>query len=79
MGVTFTNINEKGKFQVTDSSKFPEPLKQLNELLNGREFLELIEYVTGMPAPAARTPSSSAAGCTRPAPAGTSTSTSTST
>jgi Rps23 Pro-64 3,4-dihydroxylase Tpa1-like proline 4-hydroxylase len=49
MGVTFTNINEKGKFQVTDSSKFPEPLKKLEEVLNGREFLELIEYVTGMP------------------------------
>ena len=49
LGVTFTNINEKGKFQVTDSWKFPAPLKQLEELLNGREFLELIEHVTGMP------------------------------
>ena len=29
LGVSFTNINEKGKFQVTDSAKFPAPLKQL--------------------------------------------------
>jgi len=49
MGVTFTNINEKGKFQVTDSKLFPEPLKKLEEVLNGREFLDLIEHVTGMP------------------------------
>lgn len=49
MGVTFTNINEKGKFQVVDSKLFPQPLKQLEEALNGREFLELMEYVTGMP------------------------------
>src|SRR4051794_14302242 len=49
MGVTFTNINEKGKFQVTDSKLFPEPLKKLEELLNSREFLDLIEHVTGMP------------------------------
>ncbi len=49
MGVTFTNINEKGKFQVTDSSKFPGPLKQLNDLLNGKDLLELFEHVTGIP------------------------------
>jgi hypothetical protein len=48
-GVTFTNLNEKGKFQVTDSQLFPEPLKKLEQLLNGREFLDLLEYVTGMP------------------------------
>jgi len=49
LGVTFTNINEKGKFQVSDSRKMPPALKLLNDLLNGREFLELMEYVTGMP------------------------------
>lgn len=49
VGQTFTNVNEKGKFQVTDSKLFPEPLRQLGEFLNGREFLDLIEYVTGMP------------------------------
>jgi len=48
MGVTFTNINEKGKFQVTDTGKFPQPLKQLNDLLNGKDFLQLIEFVTGI-------------------------------
>jgi hypothetical protein len=49
VGQTFTNVNEKGKFQVTDSNLFPAPLKAVSEFLNGREFLELIEYVTGMP------------------------------
>src|SRR4028119_2395867 len=49
LGVTFTNINEKGKFQVTDPRVMPEPLQRLNGLLNGREFLDLIEHVTGMP------------------------------
>lgn len=48
MGVTFTNINEKGKFQVTDTKIFPEPLKQLNDLLNSPDFLKLIEHVTGI-------------------------------
>jgi hypothetical protein len=48
LGVTFTNINEKGKFQVTKPEVFPAPLKQLYDLLNGREFLGLIEHVTGM-------------------------------
>ena len=48
MGVTFTNINEKGKFQVTNASMFPAPLKQLNDLLNGRELLTMFEHVTGM-------------------------------
>jgi hypothetical protein len=48
LGVTFTNVNEKGKFQVTDTRKMPAPLKQLNDLLNGKEFLQLMEYVTGM-------------------------------
>src|SRR4051812_43931217 len=49
MGVSFTNINEKGKFQVTDSSLYPQPLKQLEETLNGADFLKLMEYVTGVP------------------------------
>ncbi len=49
LGVTFTNINEKGKFQVTDTRVMPEPLQRLNGLLNGREFVDLIEHVTGMP------------------------------
>ncbi|MBD2750174.1 2OG-Fe(II) oxygenase [Microvirga sp. BT688] len=49
LGVTHTNLNEKGKFQITDSELFPKPLKDLEEVLNGREFLELLEYVTDIP------------------------------
>lgn len=48
-GVTFTNVNEKGKFQITKSEDFPEPLRRLEQLLNGRDFLNLIEKVTGIP------------------------------
>src|SRR5947207_10659037 len=49
MGVTFKNINEKGKFQVTDSALFPPALRRLHDLLADPQFLELMEYVTGMP------------------------------
>ncbi|HEX8915190.1 MAG TPA: 2OG-Fe(II) oxygenase [Humisphaera sp.] len=48
LGVTFTNINEKGKFQVTKREQFPAPLQKLYDLLNGREFLGLMEHVTGI-------------------------------
>lgn len=48
-GRLFSGVNEKGKVQITDSARFPEPIAQLNRELNGPEFLNLIEYVTGIP------------------------------
>lgn len=48
-GRVFSAVNEKGKVQITDSSKFPAPVLQLSKELNGREFLDLIEDVTGTP------------------------------
>jgi Rps23 Pro-64 3,4-dihydroxylase Tpa1-like proline 4-hydroxylase len=48
-GRLFSAVNEKGKVQITDSSKFPEPIAQLNREINGADFLKMIEYVTGAP------------------------------
>ena len=48
-GRLFSAVNEKGKVQITDSSKFPEPIAQLNREINSPEFLKLIEFVTGTP------------------------------
>ena len=33
VGRSFRAVNEKGKVQVTDSSRFPEPIRQLNHVL----------------------------------------------
>ncbi|HSU66224.1 MAG TPA: 2OG-Fe(II) oxygenase [Tepidisphaeraceae bacterium] len=48
-GRLFSAVNEKGKVQITDSGKFPEPIARLNRELNGPDFLNLIEYVTDTP------------------------------
>jgi len=48
-GRLFSAVNEKGKVQITDSSKFPEPIAELNRQINGPQFLKLMEYVTGTP------------------------------
>lgn len=49
MGKKFAAVNERGKVQVTDASKFPEPIAQLNEALASPEFLELLSYVFEIP------------------------------
>jgi len=49
MGRTFTAVNEKGKVQVTDASKFAEPVAQLNQALAAPEFLDLLSYVMDIP------------------------------
>lgn len=48
-GRLFSAVNEKGKVQITDSSKFPEPIAQLNRELNSPEFLRTMSYVTDTP------------------------------
>lgn len=48
-GRLFSAVNEKGKVQITDSSKFPAPVLQLSRELNSPEFLKLIEDVSGTP------------------------------
>lgn len=48
-GRMFSAVNERGKVQITDSSKFPPPVLQLSRALNDPWFLSLLEYVTGTP------------------------------
>jgi Rps23 Pro-64 3,4-dihydroxylase Tpa1-like proline 4-hydroxylase len=48
LGRGFDAVNERGKYQITDSSKFPEPLRQLHDLLAHPEFLELMERMSGI-------------------------------
>lgn len=49
LGFEFSAVNERKKVQVTDSSRFPDPVKRLHELLSGQTFLDSLEYITGIP------------------------------
>ena len=49
VGRSFQAVNEKGKVQVTDSSRFPAPIRELNDLLASREFLDLLSYALEIP------------------------------
>lgn len=48
MGQEFSKINERLKIQVTDYGKFPEPVKQLADLLASTEWLAALERITGI-------------------------------
>jgi Rps23 Pro-64 3,4-dihydroxylase Tpa1-like proline 4-hydroxylase len=48
MGKEFRSINERRKVQVTDSSHFPQPLKELNEALASPAFIEDISWIFGI-------------------------------
>ena len=49
IGRSFSALNEKGKIQVTDSSKFAEPIAELNQALAAPEFLTLLSDVFEIP------------------------------
>lgn len=49
MGDSFKAVNEYRKVQVTDSSRFAEPVAKLNEALAAPEFLELLGHVFSIP------------------------------
>jgi Rps23 Pro-64 3,4-dihydroxylase Tpa1-like proline 4-hydroxylase len=49
LGLEFNLVNEQKKIQVTDASKFPDPVKRLNEAISSRAFLADIEFITGIP------------------------------
>ncbi len=49
IGREFAAVNEKRKVQVVDASKFPPPLRQLNEALASQDFLELMSYAFEIP------------------------------
>lgn len=48
-GFEFDALNEKKKIQVSDSTRFPDPVKKLNELLSSVQFLDDLSYITGIP------------------------------
>lgn len=48
VGRSFRAVNEKGKVQVTDATRFPEPIRQLNHILASPEFCELISHALGI-------------------------------
>ena len=49
MGMMFSAVNEKKKIQVTDSSKFAEPIAELNRALMAPDTLEMLSYVFDLP------------------------------
>jgi hypothetical protein len=48
-GVSFDFVNERQKVQVTDVSKFPEPVRRLNDAIASQAFLDQMSTITGIP------------------------------
>ena len=48
-GDQFSFVNEKGKIQVTDAERFPDPVKRLSDAISSEEFLRDLEHITGIP------------------------------
>ncbi len=48
LGLGFNAVNERGKIQVTDSSKFRGAVAQLHEVLASQPFLDLMSKMTGI-------------------------------
>lgn len=48
-GLEFSAVNEQRKVQITDADKFADPVRTLHEVLSSREWLEKIEFITGIP------------------------------
>lgn len=48
-GFSFNYVNERKKVQVTDSSKFPEPVSLLHQAISSEEFRDQLSYITGIP------------------------------
>ncbi|MEM8609250.1 MAG: 2OG-Fe(II) oxygenase [Myxococcota bacterium] len=47
-GREFAAVNEKSKVQVTDRDAFPAPVRALDNLLRSKEFMQDLEYITGI-------------------------------
>jgi Rps23 Pro-64 3,4-dihydroxylase Tpa1-like proline 4-hydroxylase len=48
-GLTFSTVNERKKVQITDSSRFPPSIAELNAVLASPQFLDDLSYITGIP------------------------------
>ena len=49
VGRLFSAVNERGKVQVTDSSVFPKPVSELNQVLASDAFRGLLSYAFDIP------------------------------
>ena len=49
VGVIFHTVNQMSKVQMTDASKFAEPVAELNRQLAAPEFLDLLSHVFDIP------------------------------
>jgi hypothetical protein len=49
LGFTFNFVNEQRKVQITDATRFPEPVRLLNEAISSPAFLADLEYISGIP------------------------------
>ena len=48
VGFEFAAVNERVKVQITDSARFPAPVRRLSEALASTEFLLALEQITGI-------------------------------
>ena len=48
LGQEFRAVNETGKIQITDTARFPEPIKELAVLLASPSFLAQLAQITGI-------------------------------
>lgn len=48
-GFSFNYVNERKKVQVTDSSRFPDPVARLHEAISSQEFRDQLSEITGIP------------------------------
>jgi hypothetical protein len=47
-GLAFSRLNERRKVQITDSARFPDPVRALHEILAGRAMIAELEAITGI-------------------------------
>lgn len=48
LGHGFNAVNERGKYQIPDSSLFPKPIQQLHEALSSQDFLSAMGKMSGI-------------------------------
>src|SRR5580692_708466 len=48
-GFSFNFVNEQRKIQITDQTRFPEPVRRLEQALSSPQFLADLEYITDIP------------------------------
>lgn len=48
-GLSFDYVNERNKVQITESEKYPDPVKRLHTAISSQEFRDELSFVTGIP------------------------------